>query len=68
MIHARYSPMPDEPMLHYLLTPYEAELLAIFRQMEPDCQALIANIMASQMTTKCREPIKPVELRLVKGA
>lgn len=67
MIRADYSPMSDEPMLHYLLTPYEAELLSIFRSMEPDGQALIANIMASQMTTR-RELIKPVELRLVKGA
>lgn len=67
MIRAEYPPMSDEPMFHYLLTPYEAELLSIFRQMEPDGQALIANIMASQMTTR-RELIKPVELRLVKGA
>lgn len=68
MIYAIPPPMCVEPMQHYLLTPYEAELLAIFRHMSPDGQALIANIMAQQ-TGKRHVPIKPVELSLVrKGA
>lgn len=60
--------MSDEPMHHYLLNPYEAELLAVFRQLPASAQALVANVIAAQYMPNRREIIKPVELRLVKGA
>ena len=66
MIYAIPTPMQTEPMQHYLLSAYEAELLAVFRGLEPSGQALVANVIAQQAGRR-HIPIEPVELSLVRN-
>lgn len=65
MIYAIQEPMPDTPMHHYLLSPYEAELLAIFRGLSASGKDLIANVIAQQAGLRY-VPIQYVELSIVK--
>lgn len=65
MIYANTYFMHEEPMRHYLLTPYEAEVLAVFRGLSPRGKDMIAGVMAQQMGHR-HIPIQPVELSLVK--
>lgn len=53
-------------MHHYLLSPYEAELLSIFRGLSDESKALVAQIMSSQYDVTCRNPIERVGICAVK--
>lgn len=58
--------MQKETMCHDLPSPYEAELLAVFRRLPEASQAIIINVMWSQYVSVCLEPITPVGIYAVK--
>lgn len=60
--------MNPHQMKHYLLSPFEAELLACFRLLDDETKGAIANLIGSSVEYACRKLDNTVELKLVKGA
>lgn len=58
--------MSDEPMQYYLLTKYEAELLACYRVMSEAAQETVALIVSSQARPGRQNLDAPVKLSLVR--
>jgi hypothetical protein len=57
--------MQNEAMQYYLLSPYEAELIACFRMLSEPAQEVISSLAGSQSVPSVRDLVTPAKLSLV---